>query len=373
MPHLKKFTNTLGALPFRHGMWNHHPTSVSPPMILLRSLSSYSAGFGRGGATNHPSYWPVTKTNTILNIVPQGFQFVVERLGKLHAIQESGYFFAIPWVDEIRYVVDFRERALDIPPQAAITRDNVSVEVAGNLFVRFYNAEKAAYGALNPLYSVMQHAQSAMRSAIGEMELDEILHGRAQLNALIKGTLQEAAEPWGLEIRRYEVTEVTPDHQIRIAMDKQAAAERDKRESVLRAEGDKRRVELQSEGIKISLTNESEGGLIKVKNEAEATKAKMFLEAEGQAQAIRLVATAQAEALQKISAEMLKPGGLEAARLLLAREYVAMYGEMGKQSNTMIFSERPADVQSLLVQAMAAVKAVDLAPAKKPTTLESAP
>ena len=302
--------------------------------------------------------WPIRKTNTIFNIVPQGHMYVVERLGKLHSIQNSGFFLAIPLVDTISYVIDIRERALDIAPQAAITRDNVSVEVAGNLFVRFLDPEKAAYGALNPLYSVTQHAQSAMRSAIGEMELDEILHGRAKLNALIKGSLQEAAEPWGLEVRRYEITEITPDQQIRIAMDKQAAAERDRREQVLRAEGAKRRAELESEGLRISLSNESEGSLIKVRNEAEATKSRMLLEAQGQAEAIRLTAQAQAEALAKISAELNKPGGTEAARLALAREYVEMYGEMGKQSNTILFNERPADVSALMAQAMTAMKVV---------------
>jgi regulator of protease activity HflC (stomatin/prohibitin superfamily) len=223
----------------------------------------------------------------------------------------------------------------------------VSVEVSGNLFVRFMDAKKAAYGALNPLYSVTQHAQSAMRSAIGEMELDEILHGRAKLNSLIKGSLQEASEPWGLEIRRYEITEITPDAQIRIAMDKQAAAERDRRERVLRAEGAKRQAELESEGVRISLTNESEG-----------YKTKILLEAQGQAEAIRLTAEAQAQALRVISNELLKPGGQEAARLAVAREYVTMYGEMGKQSNTILFNERPADVSALMAQAMTAIRVV---------------
>lgn len=171
-----------------------------------------SWGFDRA----NPWRWPVSATNTVLNIVPQGHKYIVERFGKLYSIQDSGLFLAIPLVDNIAYVVDMRERALDIPPQSAITRDNVSVEVSGNLFVRFYDAEKAAYGALNPLYSVTQHAQSAMRSAIGEMELDEILHGRARLNSMIKGSLQEAAEPWGLEIRRYEITEITPDQQVSV-------------------------------------------------------------------------------------------------------------------------------------------------------------
>lgn len=203
-----------------------------------------------------------------------------------------------------------------------------------------------------------------MRSAIGEMELDEILHGRARLNALIKGSLQEAALPWGLEVRRYEITEITPDHQIRIAMDKQAAAERDRREHVLRAEGDKQRAQLTSEGVKISLTNESEGNLIKVKNEAEASKQKILLEAQGQAEAIRLTASAQAEALAMIAAQLNQVGGQEAARLALARDYVAMYGEMGQQSNTIMFNDRPADVNALLSQAVmsmnAAVKATNV-------------
>lgn len=100
--------------------------------------------------------WPITKTNTVLNIVPQGKKFVVERFGKLAAIHDSGFFFAIPFVDQIGYVIDVRERAIDIQPQSAITRDNVSVEVSGNLFVQFTDPEKAAYGARNPLYSVMQ-------------------------------------------------------------------------------------------------------------------------------------------------------------------------------------------------------------------------
>lgn len=196
-----------------------------------------------------------------------------------------------------------------------------------------------------------------MRSAIGEMELDEILHGRARLNALIKGSLQEAALPWGLEIRRYEITEITPDQQIRLAMDKQAAAERDRRENVLRAEGDKQRAQLTSEGVKISLTNESEGNLIKIRNEAEASRHKILLEAEGHAEAIRLTAHAQAEALALIADQLNKEGGQEAARLALARDYVSMYGQMGQQSNTIMFNDRPADVNALLSQAVLSMNA----------------
>ena len=199
------------------------------------------------------------------------------------------------------------------------------------------------------------------------MELDEILHGRSRLNALIKGSLQEAAVAWGIEVRRYEITEITPDEQIRLAMDKQAAAERARREQVLRAEGDKRGAELTSEGVKISLQNESEGMLIKIRNEAEAVKTKLTREAEGEAAAMRIKAIAQAEAISRISAELLKEGGADAAQLALAREYVAMYGEMGSKSNTMIFNDRPADMSALLVQTAAALGAAPKGAIPAPT------
>jgi hypothetical protein len=122
-----------------------------------RALSYVLDGFGSGtGGSGSSWHWPLTKTNTIFNIVPQGHRYVVERFGKLHSIQDSGWFLAIPLVDQIAYVIDIRERAMDIPPQSAITRDNVSVEVSGNLFIKFQDPQSAAYGALNPLYSVTQ-------------------------------------------------------------------------------------------------------------------------------------------------------------------------------------------------------------------------
>lgn len=200
-----------------------------------------------------------------------------------------------------------------------------------------------------------------MRSAIGEMELDEILHNRAKLNTLIKGSVQEAAVAWGIAIRRYEITEVTPDEQIRLAMDKQAAAERNRREMVLQAEGQKQRAQLSSEGVKISLTNESEGNLIRVRNEAEAAKSKLLLEAEGEAEAIRLKADATAQAIRVIAAELIKSGGPEAAKLAIAKQYIEMYGEMGSKSNTIMFNDRPADVNSLLAQAALAVRGANSA------------
>jgi len=139
---------SLALVQARHSAVRAAPTSIRP-------FSSYVLdNFGSSG--NSSTRWPIAKTNMGFNIVPQGFKYVVERFGKMNSIEDSGWFLAIPLVDQIAYVIDIRERAIDIPPQSAITRDNVSVEVSGNLFVQFVDPERAAYGAFNPLYSVMQ-------------------------------------------------------------------------------------------------------------------------------------------------------------------------------------------------------------------------
>lgn len=301
--------------------------------------------------------WPITKPNTIVNICPQGNLMIVERFGKLHSIEQAGVFFAIPLVDSISYVVDMREKAIAITPQAGITKDNVHVSVSGNLYCQFTDAEKAAYGSKNPVYSVKQLAQSTMRAAIGEMELDEILHSRAHLNSIIKRNVEDASRKWGIEIQRYEITEVSPDKFITEAMDKQAAAERDRRKKVLEAEGDKQAAQLASEGFKIRLKNESEGQLVKVTNEAEGKKRQLILECEGEAAAIKLRAEAQAKAIETIAKSLSTTEAQQAAQLAVAREYITMYGDIGSKSNTMIFSDKPGDLNALMAQASSIVKA----------------
>eukprot|EP01041_Mallomonas_annulata_P004537 gene4537-9004_t len=183
------------------------------PSVQRQAILTSSRSFSKLRFLDDDEFetWPKTHVNTLLNVCPQGEKMVVERLGRLHDIKESGWFIAIPFVDNIRFCIDMRERALSIPAQSAITKDNVHVQVSGNLYMQFMNAEKAAYGSTNPIYAVKQHAQSCMRAALGELELDQILHARAQLNTIIRETVQEAAVAWGIEIRRYEITEVSPD------------------------------------------------------------------------------------------------------------------------------------------------------------------
>jgi len=302
--------------------------------------------------------WPLTQTNYIVNVVPQGFKCVVERMGKLHSIENAGFFFAVPLVDRLAYMIDMRERAVEIQPQKCITKDNVSVDVSGNVYIQFVDPEKAAYGSKDPLYAVRQHAQSAMRASIGEMELDDILHARSKLNSMITGSVQEAATHWGLDVKRYEITEITPDKHIADAMDKQAAAERTRRERVLNAEGEKRSRTLESEGIKLQLINESEGRLQQVRNEAVATRERLILEAEGEAIAIKAKAQANAEAIAVIGKALTSEQGMTAAQIEIAKEYIRMYGQMSKESTTMIFSDKPADMNSLFAQAASVFNAV---------------
>ena len=152
-------------------------------------------------------------------------------------------------------------------------------------------------------------------------------------------------------MNRYEITEIAPDRFITEAMDKQAAAERERRKKVLEAEGDKRAAELESEGLKIRLKNESEGTMIKIKNEAEAKKQQLLLEAEGQAEAIRVTSEAHSAAIQLIANSLESPSAKQAAQFTIAKDYIEMYGIMGQKSNTMIFSERAGDVNALMAQA----------------------
>lgn len=301
--------------------------------------------------------WPRSKNNTIVNVCAQGERMVVERLGKMHDIKDGGWFVSIPLVDQIKYVVDMREKALAIAPQACISKDNVAVHVSGNLYCQFIDPELAAYGSKNPIYAVKQHAQSSMRAAIGEMELDQILRARSELNDVIRVSVQDAATAWGLVIKRYEVTEVTPDTRTSEAMGRQAAAERERRSKVLEAEGAKRAAELESEGDKIRMINESEGDLIKVQNEARARKYQLQAEAEGEAHAMKAKADAHAAAIETIGKSLIDSTAVDAAKIQVAHKYIEMYADIGQKSNTMIFNDRPADVNTLFAQASTVVGA----------------
>lgn len=283
--------------------------------------------------------WPRRKSNWCVNFCRQGEQHVVERFGRLHCIRNPGLYFAVPLVDRIAYCVDMREKAIAIRPQPAVSKDNVSIEMSGVVYVQFTDAERAAYGHFEPLYAVVQHSQSAMRAAVGYMELDDLFHDRETVNRRITQAIESAAQNWGLRVLRYEVTNITPDCRIAEAMDKQAAAERLRRETVLKATGDKESAVLRSEG---ELTRRT--------NEAEARQRELEKEAAGRANAVLIEADAQQRAIQMVAAALREEGGDRAAHVDLARAYMAMMGEVGRASNTIFFGEQPGDMSAMMAR-----------------------
>lgn len=290
------------------------------------------------------SDWPIHKANTFINICQQGEKHVIERFGSYLQTNGPGLYFAIPLIDKVKRI-DIREKAVIISPQMAISRDNVSVRMSGVVYLRFVDAEKAVYGHYSPLFATLQHSQSAMRAAIGELELDALFHDRASLNVKITTAISEAAANWGIEVLRYEVTEILPDKTISDAMDRQAQAERIRREKVLQASGDKESQILRSQGDLEARTNE-----------ALARKAEFELHAQGRANAVTMEAEAQAKAIDRVADALLSESGDKAARLELAREYMKMMGEMGKNSNTIFFGEQAGDVSTMMARVAAALQ-----------------
>ncbi len=294
-----------------------------------------------------------SKFNTVFNVCPQRQEMIVERFGKFYGKIDSGWFLAIPLVDKIRYNVNMRELTIPINPQTAITKDNVSVELGGNVYVQFINAYDAAYGAQRPIYAVVQHAQSAMRSIVGETTLDELFHNRNRINTYILNALEDATKPWGLKVHRYEVTTVRTEDTIHAAMNKQAAAERQRREDVLRAEAVKKTLELESVGQKEKLINESEGMKIEKINEAIAKAEAVRLAADAEYFRLTREAEGQAEALKMIGEQLESQRGKNAVQYKLAAQYIEAYGEILGKSNTLILPNQSEDVSGFIVKAMA--------------------
>ena len=197
---------------------------------------------------------------------------MIERFGQLHRVQEAGLFVAIPVVDRIAYEVDVRELALVIEPQSGVTQDNVDVAVGGALYCIVEDAEKACYRVRRPLFALTQEAMSAMRTAIGRVTLDDLFHNRMALNTAVQDAMDHSAEDWGIRVKRYELREIIPDPAVKLAMDKQAVAERTRRETVLSAQADREAAITRSEGDRQAAINRAEGD-----------KQRVVLQAQGEA------------------------------------------------------------------------------------------
>ena len=293
-----------------------------------------------------------SKHNTIINICNQNEKIIIERFGKFLSVQNPGLFLAIPLIDKIKYVFDTRELTIPLSPQHSITQDNVSLELGGCIYVKFVDIKKAAYNISNPIYAVVQFSQAAMRAVVGKHNLDEIFNNRDKLNQYIVDTLRSSTESWGMEINRYEITEVNVPKEIKQAMSLQASAERERRQDILKAEALKKSNILESEGIKQKLINQSEGEKTNIENKALAHANATKLAAEAEKFRILMDAEGRAKALEIIGEKLSTEKGQKAAQIELALKYIKEYGNIIGNSNTILIPNTGDDVSSFVAKSL---------------------
>src|SRR5512141_1961232 len=143
-------------------------------------------------------------------VVPQQNAFVVERLGRFHAVLDAGFHVLMPFFDVIRYRHTLKEQAVDIPEQICITKDNVQVAVDGSLYLKVLDPQRASYGISDYHYAITQLAQTALRSEIGKIDLDRTFEERAHVNGMVVTELHKASGPWGVKVLRYEIKNINP-------------------------------------------------------------------------------------------------------------------------------------------------------------------
>jgi regulator of protease activity HflC (stomatin/prohibitin superfamily) len=216
----------------------------------------------------------------------------------------------------------------------------VQVAVDGILYLKVMDAERASYGISNFNFAITQLAQTTMRSEIGKITLDKTFEERTNINAAVVTELDKASETWGVKVFRYEIKNITPPHDILAAMEKQ-----------MRAEREKRAVVLTSEGARDAVINTAEGDKQQAIKASEGRRQQQINEAEGQASAILAVAHATAEGIRQVAEAIRQPGGAEATQLRVAEQYIKQFGEIAKQTNTLVLPANMADVASMVALA----------------------
>ncbi len=276
-----------------------------------------------------------------VRVVPQQYAWVVERLGKFHAVLEPGLNFIIPVIDNVAYRHSLKEVPVDVPQQVCITKDNTQLGVDGVLYYQITDPRLASYGTANYLYAITQLAQTTLRSEVGKMELDKTLESRDTINRSIVDVLDEAGRSWGVKVLRYELKDLTPPDAILKAMQTQITAEREKRAVIAKSEGEKQQDINIAEGDKQSNILQSEG-----------QKQSAINKAQGEATAIRLLADATASALTTVANALGLPGGQQAANLKVAEAYVSAFSNLARTNNTMIIPSNLSDVASAVASVM---------------------
>jgi regulator of protease activity HflC (stomatin/prohibitin superfamily) len=283
----------------------------------------------------------VVLLKTSIKFVPQNRAYVIERFGKYQSTKEAGLNFIVPFIDHISADRSLKEKAVDVPEQSAITKDNISLSVDGVLYFRVLDPYKATYGIDDYEFAVTQLAQTTMRSELGKMELDKTFEERDVLNINIVAAINDAAGPWGIQVLRYEIKDIVPPQSVMQAMEAQMKAERVKRAQILESEGDRQ-----------AAINRAEGQKASVVLAAEADKEEQVLRAEGEAKAIVAVATAQAEALRQVGEAAATDKGQKAIQLDLATKAIEAKQAIAKESSVVLLPDGSTEAASVVAQAM---------------------
>ena len=289
-------------------------------------------------------------------VVPQQEAYVVERLGRFHAVLNPGLNFLIPFLDRVAYKHLLKEIPLDVPSQVCITRDNTQLTVDGIIYFQVTDAKLASYGSSNYITAITQLAQTTLRSVIGRMELDKTFEERDDINRTVVASLDEAAVSWGVKVLRYEIKDLVPPQEILRAMQAQITAEREKRARIAQSEGLKiEQINLAS-GEREAEIKKSEGEAQAAVNASQGEKVARINRAQGEAEALKLVAQASADAIRLVADAINQPGGNEAVNLKVAEQYVDAFAKLAKEGNTLIMPANVADIGGLVSAGMSIIK-----------------